>query len=232
MYRKAAALTTKAIAQRARVYRNTVVTVSLIGLGVVACAGMFGTPLDLTGLLLMFPAAVGFLWRDACTLAQWRSCILDLWVTGAVQLSPLAQALRANPALPKNTLEAMLAGRNLAGLADRERDLVAATRSAVARAIRIADQADVSRLSVRTAAGLLAVLAAWIAAHFAVWEAAAAIPATIAVVFLADKWLSHQAMRHTFEAAQRAGAEPDFDAATFEDLIPVRRMGAEVTAKP
>jgi hypothetical protein len=131
-YRNAIERTALTIEQRARYFRNEVITVVVVGLLSLAwvLAGRLLAPL--LGIALLLPVCGLFLFADHRVLDVWRAELLDDWVRCDLHLFAFRKAIRANPALPKETTEGMLATLPAAGDLVTEQRMSVPTRRAVA----------------------------------------------------------------------------------------------------
>lgn len=156
-YREALEATGRLIERRARAYRNLVVVVSLVGLGSLGWALWWRSGRPLTLLLLFAPLCIVFLWHDRRLLNAWRDRLLAEWMTGALDFAALRGALRANPALPKTTIAAMLDSLPDVGDPRHERATSLATRAAVMLTMTASDREHSAGLAL---AGLAVALGA------------------------------------------------------------------------
>src|ERR1035438_3425703 len=79
-YRIAIDQTTKAIDDRARSYRNLIVTVSALIVGSIGWAAVTRTFSPLIGLVLLFPICGFFFVLDGKLLNGWRSRLFEAWI--------------------------------------------------------------------------------------------------------------------------------------------------------
>jgi uncharacterized protein (DUF983 family) len=108
-YKTAIDLTTQAIDNRARYFRNQIVSVVLVGAVSIAVAAYAWTLWPLIFLLLVIPLCGAFLLLDGRLLGNWRSQLLASWAKRELDLWPFRDAMAAIPTLPKATLQGMLA---------------------------------------------------------------------------------------------------------------------------
>jgi hypothetical protein len=88
----------------------------------------------LAAILLLVPVSGLFLLADRMLVNRWRSELDAAWTRRDIDLSALSGAIRAMPALPKETVEGMLAALPLLDDPSAERNVLAPTRRAVAGA--------------------------------------------------------------------------------------------------
>jgi hypothetical protein len=124
--------TTHVLQRRARYYRDLIVAVVLVGLVAGVWSLVARSPAPLLGLVLAVPLSGLFIFLDHKVLEGWCTRLLEVWSTRELDLSAFAAAIRANPALPKETTEGMLATLPLAGSLVEEQRMTIATRQAVA----------------------------------------------------------------------------------------------------
>jgi hypothetical protein len=132
-YRTALDRTTATIDRRARYFRNQIVIVVTIGV-LVVIAAILRSPSALWAFLLLVPACGLFFFSDSRALNGWRSGLLAAWITGELDFAAYREAIRANPRLPKGTVEGMLMTLPSAGSLVAEQSLPAPTRRAIAAA--------------------------------------------------------------------------------------------------
>jgi hypothetical protein len=97
VYRTAIDLTIDAVDERARNFRNQVVTVvagATCTIGAVVALRMLW---PLFGFFNLIPICGLFLWLDAVRLAHWRLAIFALWAQRNVDLQAFGHAVRAVP---------------------------------------------------------------------------------------------------------------------------------------
>ncbi len=145
-YRIAIDRTARVIERRARYFRNQVVTVVLVGAASIAWALAAHSPSGLAGILFLVPVCGLFFFADAKLLNQWRSGLLASWETGDLEIAALRDALRANPSLPKETTEGMLATLPAASDLAAEQRLLTPTRHTIAATSRAVHGARTDRL--------------------------------------------------------------------------------------
>jgi hypothetical protein len=217
-YRAALDQTARIIQQRARYFRNLVVTVVVIG--TLSAVWSLGTRslTGLVGLLLLVPACIVFFLGDARLLNSWRAELLAAWVRRELGLAAFSQALAANPAVPKPTVEAMIATLPAAGDVVAEQRIGASTRqaaAAVSRSTNVA-HAHVLRLDATVSALVALAVVGAIAARTR-WP-------LLALVVLVVRPLLAGSIRRRHSAAAKAEVEmcrrqPGFDEATFARVI-------------
>jgi len=124
--------TTRVIERRAKSFRNLVVVVVLIGSASLVWALVTRSPSGLAGWFFIVPACGFYLVADARLLNDWRSELLARWARRELDLAAFRDAIRAHPALPKDTTEAMLATLPLTEGVVSEQRILPPTRHAAA----------------------------------------------------------------------------------------------------
>jgi len=100
--------TLTAIQNRARLYRNLVVSVTVVVIGSVILAVIFRSVIPLLGLLLLVPLAGTYFVLDTRCTRLWSKHILGMWVEGELNLTAFSGAISAHQYVPRGTLEGML----------------------------------------------------------------------------------------------------------------------------
>jgi hypothetical protein len=216
-YRFAIDGTSNAVQKRARNFRNLVVAVVLIGVIGFVWAIAARSVLPLAAWLFAIPACNIFLVADARALNRWRSDILANWVARDLDLTALGEAIRAHPALPRETTTAMLATLPTEGGIVFERGVLNATRRAVAARIRCVDETRAHTLVLTTAASSVGTGCVATALWTARWWPLLGLT-ILALTPLGTWWLRR---RHEARGnAQIAGCreEPGFDEASYQAL--------------
>jgi hypothetical protein len=134
-YKTAIEQTARTIDQRAKNFRNQIVTVVVLTLAPLIWAAVSRSIHPLAGLLLLFPACGVFFLFDARLLNDWRYKLLDVWKNQQIDFAAFRDAVSAAPRLPRNTLEGMLATLPDLGSLSSEQELAAGTREATAAII-------------------------------------------------------------------------------------------------
>src|SRR5690349_2787902 len=114
-YRVGIELTMRTIERRARYYRNQVIAVALLILVDAGWALAARSVLPLLAILLLVPICGLFLGADHRALNDWRSALLEAWSRRDLDFTAFRDAIRAHPALPPDTAEAMLATLPIVG---------------------------------------------------------------------------------------------------------------------
>jgi hypothetical protein len=168
-YRIAIDDTVRLLEQRARVYRDLVVAVSLVGLTMFGWAllSLSLRPLGLLALLALL--CLGFVWHDRRLLNGWRARLLADWTAGAIDFAALRGALLANPTLPKNTLAAMLDSLPDGGDPSHERAIALKTRKAVALAVAGSDRQHTAGLALAGLAAAMGAVGCVLSVLLAIW---------------------------------------------------------------
>lgn len=162
-------LTLRVLARRAAGYRNLAVAVALLGLATPLAAALFGSWSALLALLLLLPLCVASFARDAALVARWRATILDEWTTGNFDLDSFAAMLAAMPALPAQTLAAMLDPLPTRRRLGEEHRPPRNVRWALALTVSAIERAQIRQCRMRAAgsAGFCALVAAGVIAYSA-----------------------------------------------------------------
>jgi hypothetical protein len=156
-YRPAIDHTAQTIQRRARYFRNLVVVVVLIGLVSLAGAALQRSFAPLAGSLVVIPTCAAFFLLDHRLLDQWRNWLLRAWTTGEIDLAAFRAAIRANPALPRDTMEGMLATLPSSDDLVAERGIGVSTRQAVAAELTSRYRAAHTGLALKVAVSLVVV---------------------------------------------------------------------------
>jgi hypothetical protein len=147
--------TTRVIERRATLFRNLVVVVVAIGLAAFAVAIVARWSAGLAALVFLVPACGYFFYADVVLLNDWRCDVLASWVRRDIDIAAFCQAIRAYPALPRKTTEAMLATLPRTSDIVAERKIGAPTRQAVAATSGAAHRARADALLLATAASVI-----------------------------------------------------------------------------
>ncbi len=164
-YRDAIDLTIEQINRRARRFRDQVIAVVIFGAVPAVTAVTLRAFWPLAGWLIIVPVCGLFFCLDARGLGQWRAWVLAAWARGDIELGALDPALRSAPALPRATVDSMLALLGSGKAGPIEARAAAPTRHAVADVVARADRRQWLGLASKAgAAGLVAVAAVTAAA--------------------------------------------------------------------
>jgi hypothetical protein len=136
LYRTAIDQTARTIDQRAKNFRNQIVTVVILSLASLTWAAVTRSIHPLAGLLLLFPVCGYFLLFDARLLNKWRGKLLQTWKDQQVDFAAFRDAVSATPRLPRNTLDGMLATLPDLGSLSVEQELSGGTREAITSIIQ------------------------------------------------------------------------------------------------
>jgi hypothetical protein len=101
-----ATLTT--IRNRARLYRNLVVCVSVVVIGSAVVAAIFRSVIPLIAFSMLVPLVGLYFVLDNRSTRLWGKHLLELWSEGKVDLGAFSAAMGAYPFVPRGTLEGML----------------------------------------------------------------------------------------------------------------------------
>ncbi len=101
-----ATLTT--IRNRARLYRNLVICVSVVVIGSPVAAAVFRSAFPLIVLSLLVPLVGTYFVLDSRYTGRWSKQVLELWSEGKLDPGVFSSTMRAHPYVPQGTLEGML----------------------------------------------------------------------------------------------------------------------------
>jgi hypothetical protein len=128
-------LTLRAFEDRARLYRNVVVAVSLVSVASLLTALVWWRAWPLAGLILAVPIAGVFLFLDDCRVLRWQGEILRLCQTRGLDTTQFVDTISQFKHLPRNSLQGMLLALSTAkavsptsGRREAPRDATSATR--------------------------------------------------------------------------------------------------------
>jgi len=102
-------LTSRTFEDRARLYRNLVVAVSLVSIASLLSALLCWRAWPLAGLILLVPLSGGFVFLDGRLVERWRSGIVGMNESRGLDVSLFRSTISQFKHLPANTLQAMLA---------------------------------------------------------------------------------------------------------------------------
>lgn len=151
-------------------FRNQIVAVAATAIVMIVWAILIGSFAPLAGLAVLLPVCGAFLLADHHVVENWRTDLLRSWTAGDLEFEAYRAAIRANPVLPKATLEGMLATLPSADTLPEERQIGAAARRAIALRLLMKHDAERKALAAKTAAGTLAACSMIIAAGLRRWE--------------------------------------------------------------
>jgi hypothetical protein len=100
--------TVHAIEDRARLYRNLVVSVSAVSVLSILFAVLFRQWIAFTGLVLLVPMTGGFLFFDSRFVRQWRAGIVEMERLRSLDSATFLKTISGFRYLPPNALKAML----------------------------------------------------------------------------------------------------------------------------
>lgn len=218
MYRLVIDLTIAAVAQRAKNFRNQVVTLVLLSLVAAIGAIVLYNFLVFTFLIVLIPVCGLFLWFDTKLIAHWRSMILSNWAQRNIELNAFDHAMRAVPKLPESTINSMLDSLSILKLAPLEAQASTQTRQAIATVMSFIDRFDLHQLAVK-------VCASAIIAGSVVWSTATqswtplGLIVMVLLVPLVSRWNKLSLLRKTRAAVATAKLHPDFDVDIFGSLV-------------
>ena len=96
------------ITVRAAAYRNLIVSTSIIGVGVLATLAFTWRLFALSGLTLLLPAIVGWMYCDARIVRLWAYRTLKICTEGALDVSVFVSTIGSMQHLPQTTIGSML----------------------------------------------------------------------------------------------------------------------------
>lgn len=158
-YRAVLDETQSAIGRRAKNFRNQIVAVVLVGVISVLSALLTRSFAPLLGIIAIVPVVGFFFFADARILDGWRSALLASWVEREIDFFAFRNAIRANPALPKGTTEAMLATLPSSGTLIEEQRLSTAARQEMAAQVRTTCRARTNRVALKAAVSAIVTIA-------------------------------------------------------------------------
>jgi hypothetical protein len=101
--------TLRTIEDRARLYRNLVLAVSMVSLVSIVTPVFSRQWLAFSGLIIIVPLTGGFLFLDSHLVLQWRAGILQMACLRGLDLALFLKTISAFRQIPPNSLKAMLA---------------------------------------------------------------------------------------------------------------------------
>jgi hypothetical protein len=169
-YRDEIDRTTRTIERRARHFRNQVITVAFVCLLSIGWALLAWSPAPLSGIVLLVPVCGAFFVADSRLLDTWRADLLARWVARDLDMAAFRKAIRANPALPKETTEGMLATLPSVGDLAVEHRLASPTRRGIAAAALATHRTHTDAIALKTVAAAIAGGALIVAAGGRRWQ--------------------------------------------------------------
>ncbi len=210
--------TIQMIESRARTYRNLVVVVTLMSLGILVWASISRTVRPLSCFALLVPACGLFFVLDARAVSAWRSRLLDGWSSGEIDFGGFRGAVNANVLLPKGTLQSMLETLPSTGDLLAERRTSSPTRRMVAAAVTTVHACRSDTTSCLTAGSA-------IAASLLVASALLRNPqlllgiAAIAALPVVQKWIKQWRMKNLRARLMAASRSTEFEKEKYQALI-------------
>jgi hypothetical protein len=223
-YRLAIDRTTKTIERRARCYRNLIVTVVLLTLGLIAWSVIVWTWSPLSGLLFLFPICGFFFFFDQKLLADWRSQLVDEWIKKEIDFSNFCEAVSAIPMLPKDTLCGMLATLPRVRDVIAEQGMAPSTREAAAAAVLGTYACESDLLALKTVGATIASGSIVIAAGSHMWEPLLGGFGLVLIPIL-EKCLKRRRIAILKERTFTARAKVDFNIEKYDQLVSGLRWG-------
>ena len=225
-YRIAIDQTTKAIDDRARSYRNLIVTVSALIVGSIGWAAVTRTFSPLIGLVLLFPICGFFFVLDGKLLNGWRSRLFEAWIKKDIDFRAFCDAVNVIPKLPKATVEAMLSTLPRSQDLVSEQKISSITREAVAATLAgmHADQLDTIQLKSSASAIVSFSIIAAVA-----WRTWGLLSGSVFVILLPllGEWLKRKRRDALGRKLPVARATADFSDEKYQDLV-----GGETVRQP
>jgi hypothetical protein len=217
-YRSAIDLTTRGIECRARYFRNQVVAVALLMCVSVAVALAARSAVPLLGMVLVVPVCGMFLAADHRVLGHWRSELLTAWAMRDLDMAAFRNAIRANPALPRETTEAMLATLPIAGDLTAERLISTPTRRAIAAESLARHRSHADAIGFKAATAGIAGCALLGAFALRRWEPLVSL-AGLVLVPIGDKYLIRRRRSELERELAACRAQPDFSETDYANYL-------------
>ncbi len=217
-YRAAIDETTKAIDHRARYYRNLIVAVSAISLGSIGWAVVSWSFSPLVGVVLLVPACGLFFFLDGRLLDDWRSGLIAAWANKDLDFQAFRHAAGAMPALPKGTLQSMLATLPRAKDLVAEQDISSSTREGVAAAVAAVQACQSDTVAVKAAtSGFVSTLMV-VAVVSRTWKPLLGFLALL-LLPLVRGWLKRRRIAIWQQRILTSRAKPDFSGKNYRQLV-------------
>lgn len=204
--------------KRARYFRNQGVAVVLVGAVSMVAAMAAQSPVPLLGILLLLVPSGMFFVADGKVLDRWRSQLLTPWARGELDMAAFRAAIRANPALPKGTIEGMLATLPDAGDLAAEQRMSTPTRQAIAAATLANYRSNSDAMALKAAASAVGGAALIAAAAMRRWEPLAALVCPL-LVPVAVAWMRRGRLAESQREASACRTQPGFSDPDFARLI-------------
>jgi hypothetical protein len=217
-YRVAIDQTTRAIDRRAKYYRNLIVTVVSICVGSLGWSIATRSLSPLSGFLLLFPVCGLYFFIDAKLLHDWRSKLLEGWIRGELDFRAFRQAVGANPSLPKDTLQGMLATLPESGDLITEQGVSPGTRSAVSAVATTMHACQSDATAIRVAGIAIAVFSSVLALLLWTWHPLLGMLAFLSLPLL-RRWLKLCRLRGLGERILAARHKSDFNQNQYMVLL-------------
>ncbi len=151
-YRGAIDQTATTITNRAKNFRNLVITVIALSFGSIVGGLLTWRLLPFTGLLLVVPVCgLFFLW-DQKLLRDWRNYLIDSWVRKDVDFTSFCEAITSISTLPKETVRSMLVTIPNTKDLIAEQEMSSSTRDGVAAAVAGIHACQFDTLALKTTA--------------------------------------------------------------------------------
>jgi hypothetical protein len=126
-------ITIRTIEDRARLYRNLVMAVSVVSVLSILLSVLFRHWLPLIGLVLLVPLTGAYLFFDGRLVRRWRAGVVEMTRLRSLDVATFLKTISGFRHLPSNSLKAMLATLPFGGQEGRqpEQALVGSTFDAI-----------------------------------------------------------------------------------------------------
>jgi hypothetical protein len=217
-YRNAIDLTRHALERRSRYFRNQVVLVVIVSVGAVVWALVARSFSPLVSTLLVVPLCGSFFFADGRVIEDWQSDLLEMWARRELDLAALREAIRANPALPRETTEGMLATLPDTGELFPEQRMSTPTRRAIAAAALAFHRVRLDAIVAKTLVSALIAGALIAAVTIRRWEPLVALASPALLPGIAT-WRSRRHFKDSEGEVAACRTQPDFSEPEFVRLV-------------
>jgi len=169
-------------------------------------------------MFLLIPACGLFFFFDQKLLNDWRSTLFDAWVKKDIDFSSFCEAVSANPILPKNTLQSMLATLPSVGDLMIELRISVSTRESIAAVVTAINACRSDAIALKVAGYAIVGGSLLIAAALEMWQPLLGIVA-IAPLILLPKRLRLWRLKSVRERMLAAQRQLDFDHKKWAELV-------------
>jgi hypothetical protein len=217
-YKIAIDLTMDTIGNRAKAYRNLVVTVVLTGFFIIAWAIVARAISPFSGFILLFPLCSFYFHMDNRLLNRWRSILLADWVAANIEFRYFREAINANPMLPKETLQGML--ETLPAMGDNVTDqgIPSATREAIAVFVSFIHACRADAIAFRTMGYATAGCSLVVAATLHNWRPLLGVIALVPIPLI-RKCVKAYRQRKAGKKIVNAHEKPGFDSGKYLEVL-------------